>query len=338
MSRPPAPLLLPGDPVVFTAAEALGHGISRSRLRRADLESLGTGIHRLSGSRPTERDLAAAMCRQDPSVVVHRVSAARFWRFPLAGRQAVPAEIRPGEKGTPRFATADPHSQGMVRIEVRRLLQLAGPGRKRRHTSLIRWSPASIPLDERVRIGDLQVTTRIRTLRDLAPILTMDELVMIGDHLVRRPRPDLEGGRDEPYASISQLVSMADSYEGRGALALREAMRLIRTSSDSPAETQLRLAAVRGGLPEPLANAPVRIGSVNLGEPDLLWREWKVMAEHEGPRHRTPQQQAKDIARTEKRVNAGWTEVRTTAPDLRNDCARGVHRIREALRNHGWQG
>lgn len=338
MSRPPAPLQLPRRPVVFTTTEALGHGITRSRLRRSDLESLGTGLHRVIGSRPTEWDLAAALCRQDLSVIVHRASAARFWRFPLPGRSSASAEIRPDAKGTPCFASADPNNPGVLRIDPKRVLQLVSPGRPRRHTSLVRWSSSSVPPEDRVRIGDLQVTTRIRTLRDLAPFLTVDELVSVGDHLVRQPRPDLEDGRDTPYASISQLVAMADSYAGRGARVLKEAMSLVRASSDSPTETQLRLAAVRAGLPEPLANAPVQVGTVSLGEPDLLWREWKVVAEHEGPHHLSPKQQAKDIARTEKRVNAGWTEVRTTAHDLRNDCARGIHRIREALRRNGWQG
>lgn len=111
----------------------------------------------------------------------------------------------------------------------------------------------------------------------------------------------------------------------------------MRTSADSPAETALRLAAMRAGLQIPLANARIAEGGVELGEPDLAWPELRVCAEHEGPRHLTPEQLAHDIARAELRHRQGWIEVRTTGADLRHGCARGVARLREALLRHGWR-
>ena len=121
-------------------------------------------------------------------------------------------------------------------------------------------------------------------------------------------------------------------------------MQMVRMSSDSPAETRLRLAFVRAGLPEPLANTRLRVaaergvGLVDLGEPDLQWPQWRVVVEHEGPRHLRPEQLARDIERTERRRDAGWLEVRTTARDLRNECRSAIVRTRAALTNRGWRG
>ena len=173
----------------------------------------------------------------------------------------------------------------------------------------------------------VQVTSRIRTLIDLSGVLRLEGLVAIGDHLVRQPRPEYEG-RSVPYARLEEL--------------LEAAVAQVRRDSDSPAETTLRLAPVRAGLPEPLANVrPVggvdRLGArIDLGQPDLHWATWRVALEHDGPTHLTPQQQARDIARGERRARAGWVEVRTTAEDLQYGCRKAVDQVRDALLRQGW--
>ena len=113
-------------------------------------------------------------------------------------------------------------------------------------------------------------------------------------------------------------------------------------SSDSPPETALRLAVVRAGLPAPLANVRVEQvqseGTVlDLGEPDLHWPQWRVALEHEGPTHLDRNQVPKDIARGERRRDAGWIEVRTTFADLPHGCRSAVARVRRALESQGWR-
>lgn len=172
---------------------------------------------------------------------------------------------------------------------------------------------------------------------DLAAMLTLDQLVVIGDHLVRRPRPWFEN-RSRPYATIEHLKAAAAQYSGRGARTLRAAADLVRMSSDSPSETRLRLAFVRAGLPEPLANVPAREGALDLGEPDLHWKRWRVIVEHDGPSHLTRRQQRKDIDRGEKRRIARWVEVRTGPADLFDGCYEAVRRVTAALQEQGWPG
>lgn len=159
----------------------------------------------------------------------------------------------------------------------------------------------------------------------------------IGDHLVRTPRAGIER-RTKPFATIAQLRHLAQRYRGRGAVRLRDALDMVIVGSDSPSETMLRLAILRAGLPVPQANVEIFDGGISLGQPDLAWPKWRVCVEHEGPHHRTPRQQDRDIDRGELRRDRGWIEVQTTARDLRYDCSRAVARVEEKLRQRGWHG
>lgn len=184
----------------------------------------------------------------------------------------------------------------------------------------------------------VRTTSRPRTLLDLAGdtvSFSMDDLVVIGDHLVRIPRWRFEQ-RSKPFATIDELQQLAELHRGRGARRLRRALELVVVGSDSPAETRLRLAILRTNLPAPQANVHIFNGPVSLGQPDLSWPEWQVCVEHEGPHHRTSKQQERDIERGEMRRDHGWIELQTTARDLRANAARGIRRIEEKLRQHGW--
>src|SRR5699024_9590270 len=141
-----------------------------------------------------------------------------------------------------------------------------------------------------------------------------------------------------PYATPAQLEQLLREHRGRGARKLREVLRDVRVGADSPAETTLRLAILRAGLPVPHLNVFLRAGGASLGQADLSWPEWKVCVEHEGPSHLDRDQQDQDIQRGERRRHHGWIEVQTTAKDLRGGCARGLRRITEALRRQGWRG
>ncbi|WP_125609848.1 hypothetical protein [Specibacter cremeus] len=60
--------------------------------------------------------------------------------------------------------------------------------------------------DEVVFIDGLWLTTRARR-------MSVEELVVMADHLVRIPRPEFEG-RSEPYATLEQLAALLDRHKG----------------------------------------------------------------------------------------------------------------------------
>lgn len=313
MSRPPTPIPDSLPHPVFTTAEARQAGMSSDRLRAQDLRHLAYGLHARRDVEITETAILTALTRSDPMAVARGLSAARYWALPL-----------PWAK------------QSWVAEPVITPIHMTASGHVRRDTGPVRWNRQRLGREEIVTAGDLRVTDRVRTWLDLAQILTLDQLVQIGDHLVRIPRPGLEH-RDEPHATRDQLTSSVSEHPGPGRPLLRRAAALVQVGSDSPAETVLRLAARRADLPAPVLNARQHCEGYDLGEPDLAWPEWKVCVEHEGPTHLTPSQQERDIARRERRETLGWIEVQTVAADLRDECDRGVLRMKRALTRQGWR-
>lgn len=307
----PLPTTLPHP--VFTRSEARRAGVSTDRLRARDLRRLTYGLYARKDTPLSEKAILAALTRNDPVVVAREQSAARHWSFPL------PRDYETW-KAAPELTQ----------------VHLTANGGPRRDSTLVLWNRQRLRREEIVEIEGLRVTSRVRTWLDLGRLLAVDELVKIGDHLVRIPRRWAEG-REFPHASIDELAAALREHPRSSTPNLRQALDLISVGSDSPAETALRLDLERGHLPVPQLNVRQVDQGIDLGEPDLAWPEWKVCVEHDGPSHRTPEQQQRDISRRELRESLGWIEVQTVAADLHNSCGRGLRRTREALMRHGWR-
>ena len=313
--RPPLPPRFASG--AFTLAEARASGIDRRRLSGPEFIRLSRGIYAARGAGVTEEDIVRALLRSTPSAVACRTTAARLLALPLP-------------TGTPDWHLEDPRFR----------IHLSYLDSHRHDSGRLRWSQLDLRPEEVLTHRGLRITSRTRTLLDLSGDLRsfgLDDLVVIADHLARVPRLRHEQ-RTKPFATIDQLRRIADQHHGRGARRLREALDLAAVGSDSPAETRLRLAILRSGLPAPHTNIDIYDGATHLGQPDLSWPEWRVCVEHEGPHHRTPKQQERDIDRGERRRDHGWIEIQTTARDLRRGGARAVGRIEEKLRQRGWRG
>ena len=140
--------------------------------------------------------------------------------------------------------------------------------------------------DEVTTIDGIPVTTPARTWLDMAELLSVDEIVAMGDSCVRVPRPQLEG-RDMPLCSLRDLQRTIDKHRGkRGLRKAKEALELVRVGSDSAQETMLRLAIVRAGLPEPELNVPIITeDGIRHHKPDLSYRKYRIGIEYEGEHH-----------------------------------------------------
>ena len=99
---------------------------------------------------------------------------------------------------------------------------------------------------EVVQLRGLPVTTPVQTFLDMSHALSLVDLVVLGDSLVRR-------GRCTP----GQLVDAAERRAGPYSRLARRAARLVRAHVDSPMETRTRLLIVFAGLPEPGTVVPV---------------------------------------------------------------------------------
>lgn len=324
MTRRPARLddALPWP--VFTRREALGAGVSPERLRRSDLAAVRHGLFRRRDRQHSELDLVLALCRGDARLVAVGVTAARIHEFPLPGRFDDPRLLLPIHLG---LAGGRRSSDGVVRWHNTRLTDSDVD------TRAFAAPDADGGWNARI-VGRLRVTSRARTWRDLAPLLSHWRLVSIADHLVRTPRPELERGRADAWCTIDELRAQCT---GRHAAKLRRALGDARVGADSPMETLLRLRFREAGLPDPLLNQPlVDADGGELHEPDFQWPRYRICAEYDGRLHETGAQVARDIRRGRRADSGGWTEVRLFAGDLENDCEAAIRLVARKLADAGW--
>ncbi|MFK0008622.1 hypothetical protein ACIQTZ_16365 [Paenarthrobacter sp. NPDC090520] len=292
----------------FTWQEALDAGISRQRLRHRGLDAPSRGIR---SPHPGEAELPQAI---RPYTVVTPFSAAShatafvIWGFPgfLPGSNEPTIHIsRPDTMAIPRRKGVQGHVGQFFEDEITN------------HNGLL-------------------ITTRARTWLDCARKMAIDEITVVADHLLRRPRPHLEG-RSEPFCSRDDLEEMLDRHKGTpGIRKARLALEQARVGADSAPETKLRLALERAGLPEPEVNQPTELGFGVVRQPDLGYRSERVGVEYEGEGHSDPAQIVRDIEREEDYSRAGWTLVRISKRHMRNDAGAAVAKVRAALIDHGW--
>ena len=215
------------------------------------------------------------------------------------------------------------------------------------HELLHLSKPAHLPrvrrqgvVGHRVRIlpGEVQnldgllITSPGRTWLDLGAELTPASLVALGDQLIRRPRPEFEDGRVEPYETLQALADMLTAHpKMKGVGRCREALADMRVGSDSPAETALRLALVAHGFAEPVLQ--YRLNPQDPASPtaDQAYVKPRIALQYDGEHHRDPEQQLKDRRRDLAFIREDWAVVIATAEDLRDDFARVRRELRMLL-------
>ncbi|BCW72639.1 hypothetical protein NicSoilB8_36830 [Arthrobacter sp. NicSoilB8] len=207
------------------------------------------------------------------------------------------------------------------------------PGRRAvRHKHVVGHQQSLEP-EEIVSGARVSCTSPLRTWFDLAGILSLDELVIAGDFLLRRRNP---------LTTLDRLDAFLDGKHGRAGY--RHAMRarsLIRADTDSPKETELRLLLIRHGLPEPGINVPMfDEAGCWIQDPDLSYEQEKIAIQYDGGHHASPAQRRSDIFRDENARDAGWRVVVLTqwhltpvAPGMEPPA---VTRVRAALTERGW--
>lgn len=187
----------------------------------------------------------------------------------------------------------------------------------------------------RMRFG-IPVTTPEQTFIDLAASLSVVDLVVLGDSLVRR-------GRTTP----ADLVAQAKTARTPGIDRARRAAGLVRAGVDSAPESRVRMLLVLAGLPEPVVNHIVRTDAGDwLRRHELAYVPWKVAIEYDG-RHHAPgagplteeqsgeAQWIKDLRRREDLENDGWRIVVLVHSDLARTPEATLARICHVLADRG---
>ncbi|WP_152362133.1 endonuclease domain-containing protein [Microlunatus speluncae] len=137
---------------------------------------------------------------------------------------------------------------------------------------------------------------------------------------------------------LAELGAAAQATGGRGRRLAQRAAALARTGVDSPKESTLRLMLVLAGLPEPACNPMIGNRTEPIGHFDLVLGEFMIIIEYDGDHHRTDRWQwARDIARHEAAVNAGYAIIRITNGRMMHP-REIVQTVDARLRERGYQG
>jgi very-short-patch-repair endonuclease len=172
----------------------------------------------------------------------------------------------------------------------------------------------------------LLVATAEQTFLDLSGLMSLVELVVLGDSLIRKERTTPE-----------ELIRAAAAFRGRGARLARRAANLVRRGVDSPMESRLRLLIVIAGLPAPTVNFTIRAedGTV-LMRFDLSYPDLKLIIEYDGRQHaRDDAQWGRDIHRREELDRLGWRLLIIRAEDIYGRPDQTLGRLQAALRARG---
>ncbi|NLP83149.1 hypothetical protein HF576_04755 [Microbacterium sp. CFH 90308] len=330
---PRAPRTLPstlGD--IFTIAEAAEAGVTAGRLRAADLEQPFRGVR------------TTVVADREPSV-----------REPLAENERPPTKDELAHAATLRMARAyakimGPHEffAGRTAAVLRKwpiepgddlVIAVQSPRRPPRRRG-IRGVKVSPNLAHTQIHDHLRMTTPATTWAMLAGELSVRELVSLGDAIVRVPRD--ERGDLCPHsqaATVQQLARAITAGRRVGVGKLREALEEVRVGSASPLETDFRLDAAAGGLPEFELDVEIHDDrGTLLGITELVHRETRTVIEVEGDHHRRDRRQwNRDIEKYAAYAAEGWAVVRLTSKHIRGARPTAVKMVRDVLIARGWR-
>lgn len=262
----------------FHVRDARQFGVTNGQLRRKELGTPYRGVRRTAGTQPEfEAQVAAYEARLSRGQVFSHRTAGRLWGFRL-----------------PRWSTTEPLHVTAVH-----------PARAPRITGVVGHHAEDVEI---CMLGTHPVTSVGDTWRQLSTVLSVDELIVAGDGLLRRRSPQAE--------PTTVLRALARHGGQRGIRRLRAAFEQLRPGTDSARETVLRLLLIRAGLREPEVNGRISAtGAAVQRFGDLVYRDRRVVVEYEGVHHaKARATYLSDIQRFEEL--ASWTFVRVTKEHL----------------------
>lgn len=152
----------------------------------------------------------------------------------------------------------------------------------------------------------------------------------------RRPRAlaTLDAALRSGTCNRTELWRAAVAQAGRrGIVAVRELVALADARSESPMESEARLAMIDGGLPTPELQYEVVDGNGELRRLDFAWPDVHVAVEYDGVDwHSGPEAMRRDRRRSAALLDVGWTVIAIVFDDVRQRPQEFVDRIDRQLR------
>ncbi|WP_182379201.1 DUF559 domain-containing protein [Nocardioides sp. WS12] len=173
-----------------------------------------------------------------------------------------------------------------------------------------------------VLVDGIRVSAPAQVFVELAGQLSLVDLVVVGDHLVRNGRVRIDALRD-----------FCAGWTGRRAAHARVAASFVREKVDSPMESRLRMLILLAGLPEPRVNITYgEDDGLSYRRYDLSWPEVKVIVEYDGRHHiERIEQWESDLDRREAIDDSGWRILVVVSSGIYADPGRTLERIHRLL-------
>lgn len=279
----------------FLRSEALGAGVTPHELRGPRYRRLAWNVY-ISSVVPDSPALLprAALLIHPRGAVISHVSAAKVLGAP------VPNDAR-------------------VHVTV-------GRANDRRHRRGMRCHVLTVAEEDVVTLRGVRMSSPHRIFVELASTLSLVDLVVVGDWMVRR-------GHVTPESLVAYCKRTPAQHAGHA----RRAASYVRERVDSPMETRVRMLLVLAGLPEPEVNQVVRLeGGGVLLRFDLLYRKARLGVEYDGRQHVDVIDNWEDDVERRDLVPDDWRLLTVTRKGVYVEPAKTLDRVWRALKSRGY--
>jgi hypothetical protein len=273
----------------FTRAQAHQAGLTDGQLRGPGFVQVLRGVYLTSGVTVDSRSRARAalLAHRDGAVLVGSTAAALL-AVPVPALPTVQVGVLSDAERRPR--------PGVSSVVDRRRTELAS-------------------------VDGLSVTSGATLFLQLAAELSLVDLVVAGDAMVRRR-----------MVTLDVLREACRCARGKGVRLARRAAALVRDRVDSPMETRVRLLLVFAGFPEPLVNPTID----RRYRADLCWAALQLVVEYDGRQHRDDLDRwDHDIERNEWFEQHDWLLIHVVARDVFQRPDEFLERVLDAWLRRG---
>jgi very-short-patch-repair endonuclease len=287
---------------VFTRAQARNVGLTDRQVTHrhasGEWERLLPGVFRVAGAAPSPLEAAwAAMLWAGRQSVLSHLTAANLWQLDDVRGVAVEITIE------------RPRSLRHQGIRVHRVPDLGAV--------------------ERTILDGLRVTTIERTLVDVSAVLRPDQLEIALESALRRGLTSVDRMRDR--------VGVSSDSRRKGTRVIRSLLDHGTGGRPSGSAPEVRLAQllVRGGLPSPVRQHEVRVGTQRFLL-DLAYPAHRIGIEYDGARwHSGRVAQERDRTREHALVAGGWRVLRVTRTELQAGAPTVIAALRAVFADTG---
>jgi hypothetical protein len=319
-------------------------------LARGAEDSLSEGAASMSGmSSQSDADRAvAAVLRKQGGLITrpqalaagwtvarlrHRIRTNGPWRAVLpgiylstngplaAGQREIAAALYAG----PNCVLTGPAAlrQYGLRVPTTELIDVLVPASaKRQSVSFVRMRRTTRLPDQTFTLDGIRWAEAARAIADTAR----------NEFDLREVRALVAGAVQDGTCTIGQLAQELRAGPSRESGRLRAVLEEVADGVRSAAEGDLRLLIKRSGLPEPMYNPDLYLGSVFLGRPDTWWKDAGVAGEVDSREwHYSPDQWEKTMARHSRMTAHGISVMHFTPKQVRTEPRRVVGEFRSAI-------